>query len=84
LPPDPELLVLTKQLEELNRIGAALAAERDTSRLLELILTKARHITASDAGSLYVVEKTPISGSPPRRTRSRYAGCDSRSRRTTR
>ena len=52
-----ELAALARQLEELNRIGAALSAERDTSRLLELILTKAREITASDAGSLYVVER---------------------------
>jgi HD-GYP domain-containing protein (c-di-GMP phosphodiesterase class II) len=52
-----ELAALARQLEELNRIGAALSAERDTSRLLELILTKARAITASDAGSLYVVER---------------------------
>jgi HD-GYP domain-containing protein (c-di-GMP phosphodiesterase class II) len=62
--PDSELLVLTKQLEELNRIGAALAAERDTARLLELILTKARQITGSDAGSLYVVEKMPAEDNP--------------------
>jgi HD-GYP domain-containing protein (c-di-GMP phosphodiesterase class II) len=54
-----ELRVLTRQLEELNRIGAALTAERDTSRLLELILSKARQITNSDAGSLYVVESIP-------------------------
>ena len=52
-----ELAALARELQELNRIGAALSAERDTSRLLELILTKAREITASDAGSLYVVEQ---------------------------
>lgn len=50
-----EIALLTAQLEELNRIGAALSAERDTTRLLDLILTKARAITGSDAGSLYVV-----------------------------
>jgi HD-GYP domain-containing protein (c-di-GMP phosphodiesterase class II) len=63
--------VLAAQLEELNRVGAALSAERDTPRLLELILTKAREITASDAGSLYIVEPaaTPpdrIDEAPPR------------------
>src|SRR5437660_2338627 len=54
--PAGELESLTHQLEELNRIGAALSAERDTARLLELILTKARDITVSDAGSIYIVE----------------------------
>jgi HD-GYP domain-containing protein (c-di-GMP phosphodiesterase class II) len=53
---DEALDILTSRLEELNQVGAALSAERDTSRLLELILTKAREITASDAGSLYIVE----------------------------
>ena len=57
-----ELALLTKQLEELNRIGAALSAERDTARLLELILTKARAITGSDAGSLYIVEPADDDG----------------------
>jgi len=56
---------LARQLEELNRIGAALAAERDTGRLLTLILTKAREITGSDAGSLYVVEAVEPVEAPP-------------------
>jgi len=47
------------QLEELTAIGIRLSAERDLDALLELILTKGREITRSDAGSLYVVEKTP-------------------------
>lgn len=54
--PQTELALLARQLEELNQIGAALAAERDTARLLDLILIKAREITSSDAGSLYLVE----------------------------
>jgi HD-GYP domain-containing protein (c-di-GMP phosphodiesterase class II) len=62
--PTTELRILTRQLEELNRIGAALAAERDTERLLGLILTKAREITSSDAGSLYVVETAPAPPPP--------------------
>jgi HD-GYP domain-containing protein (c-di-GMP phosphodiesterase class II) len=45
-----------RELQELNRIGVGLSAERDTDALLNLILTKAREITQSDAGSLYVVE----------------------------
>src|SRR4029450_10302367 len=47
------------QLEELTAIGIRLSAERDLDALLELILTKGREITRSDAGSLYVGEKTP-------------------------
>ena len=46
----------TRQLEELNAIGVRLSGERDTKLLLELILTKARTITRSDAGSIYLVE----------------------------
>lgn len=47
---------VTREIRELNAIGAALSAEHDTGRLLELILTKCREITHSDAGSLYLVD----------------------------
>src|SRR5215470_1740758 len=50
------------QLEELTTIGIRLSAERNLDALLELILTKGREITRSDAGSLYVIEKTPDGG----------------------
>jgi HD-GYP domain-containing protein (c-di-GMP phosphodiesterase class II) len=43
-------------LEGLNAIGVRLTAERDTDALLALVLTTARQITRSDAGSLYLVE----------------------------
>jgi len=46
----------THEIHELNQIGAALSAEHDTEKLLELILTKSREITLADAGSLYLVE----------------------------
>lgn len=46
-------------LQELNRIGVALSAERDVDRLLGQILQKAREITQADAGSLYLVESLP-------------------------
>jgi len=46
-----------KELAELNAIGVSLSAERDTDALLALILTKARAITHSDAGSIYLVEE---------------------------
>ncbi|HXI04330.1 MAG TPA: HD domain-containing phosphohydrolase [Candidatus Saccharimonadales bacterium] len=46
-----------RELQELNRIGVALSAERSVDRLLEMILSKCREITSADAGSLYLVEK---------------------------
>ena len=52
-----DLVRLAEELQELTTIGIKLSAERDTDVLLELILTKAREITGSDAGSLYLVEE---------------------------
>jgi HD-GYP domain-containing protein (c-di-GMP phosphodiesterase class II) len=49
---------LERELSELNAIGIQLSAERDLGLLLETILTKAREITRSDAGSLYLVEES--------------------------
>ena len=46
----------SREIGELTRIGVALGTERDLKTLLELILTQARRITTSDAGSLYLVE----------------------------
>ncbi|HYC51493.1 MAG TPA: HD domain-containing phosphohydrolase, partial [Gemmatimonadaceae bacterium] len=40
--------------------------ERDLTKLLEMILTQARRITNSDAGSLYLAERT-LDGSPAKR-----------------
>ncbi|MDT8368424.1 MAG: HD domain-containing phosphohydrolase [Longimicrobiales bacterium] len=45
-----------RSLTELNKIGMALMSERDPERLLGMILTQARRLTSSDAGSLYLVE----------------------------
>jgi HD-GYP domain-containing protein (c-di-GMP phosphodiesterase class II) len=53
-----------RQLEELNEIGIRLSAERDVEALLRLILSKAREITHSDAGSIYLVEEPE--GAPQR------------------
>lgn len=50
----------TREIHELNAIGAALSAEHDTDKLLEMILTKCREITRADAGSLYLVEEQVI------------------------
>ena len=44
-------------LQAVNEIGIALSSERNSDRLLELILTRARHLVAADAGSLYLVRK---------------------------
>src|SRR5260370_40325062 len=46
----------SREIRELTRIGVALGTERDLKALLDLILTQARRITSSDAGSLYLVE----------------------------
>jgi HD-GYP domain-containing protein (c-di-GMP phosphodiesterase class II) len=48
------------EIKELNAIGAALSAEHDTVKLLDMILRKSREITKSDAGSLYLVEEVPL------------------------
>jgi len=52
-----QLQRVQEQVRELNRIGMALMSERDPEALLGLILTQARRVTTSDAGSLYLVEQ---------------------------
>lgn len=47
----------THEIHELNFIGSSLSAEHDPEKVLEMILTKAREITTSDAGSLYLVDE---------------------------
>ncbi len=42
-----------RQFEELNRIGIALSAERDISKLQEFILTTLRQLTNADGASLW-------------------------------
>jgi HD-GYP domain-containing protein (c-di-GMP phosphodiesterase class II) len=46
-----------RELGELTRVGVALSTERDLPVLLEMILSQARRITGSDAGSLYLTER---------------------------
>ena len=53
-----EAALRSREIGELTRIGVALGTERDLKTLLELILTQARRITQSDAGSLYLVESS--------------------------
>ncbi|HEX2781835.1 MAG TPA: HD domain-containing phosphohydrolase [Gemmatimonadaceae bacterium] len=45
------------ELTELTRVGVALSTERDLLSLLDMILSQARRLTASDAGSIYLVER---------------------------
>ena len=47
---------LERDLGELNAIGIRLSEEFNPRYLLETILSKAREITSSDAGSLYIVD----------------------------
>jgi HD-GYP domain-containing protein (c-di-GMP phosphodiesterase class II) len=46
-----------RELRELTTVGVALSTERDLHSLLEMILSQARRITTSDAGSLYLIER---------------------------
>ena len=57
-----------QELTELTQVGVALSHERDLNKLLEMILSQARRITNSDAGSLYLAERTDDQG-PPKRLR---------------
>lgn len=56
---DDELRLLTGQLKELNRIGIALSTEHDQKRLLSLILRTICDFTASDGGSILLIETDP-------------------------
>lgn len=47
---------LLKRLERLNAIGVALSVERDSQRLLEMILLGAQEITNADGGTLYTID----------------------------
>ena len=47
---------LQRQLREVSQVGIALATERDHSALLTKILRKARELSRSDAGSLYLLD----------------------------
>jgi HD-GYP domain-containing protein (c-di-GMP phosphodiesterase class II) len=57
----------SQELTELTNIGVALSQQRDLTTLLEMILTQARRITSSDAGSLYLAERE--TDGPPKRLR---------------
>ncbi len=54
---EAELARTRGELRELTAVGMALMTERDPDRLLEKIVSKARQLTGSDAGSLYLVDR---------------------------
>lgn len=45
-------------IEQLLEIGTALSSSQDLAELLNLILTKSREITLSDAGSIYLLDRS--------------------------
>lgn len=45
-------------IEKLLAIGTALSSSNDLSELLHLILSKSREITCSDAGSVYLIDRS--------------------------
>ena len=61
-----------RELTDLTRIGAALSTQRDLLTLLDMILSQARRITSSDAGSLYLAERTDAN-TPPTALRFKLA-----------
>jgi HD-GYP domain-containing protein (c-di-GMP phosphodiesterase class II) len=63
------------ELTELADIGVLLTTEKNLDTLLDLILSQARRVTQSDAGSLYIVETDELGG---RRMRFKLSQNDSR------
>lgn len=62
------------ELADLTRVGAALTTERNLSTLLDMILTQARRITGSDAGSIYLVDAdTRLADGTPQTLRFKFA-----------
>ena len=53
-----------RELADLSRVAAALTIERDLMTLLAMILSQARRMTGSDAGSLYLVERDADHSAP--------------------
>jgi HD-GYP domain-containing protein (c-di-GMP phosphodiesterase class II) len=53
---DSQLVRARYERGELVEIAQAITRERDTDRLLSLILEKSRYVTGADAGSIYVID----------------------------
>jgi HD-GYP domain-containing protein (c-di-GMP phosphodiesterase class II) len=52
------------ELGELIHIARAMTTVRDVDKLLGVILEKSRFVTGADAGSIYIVERSPNGGQP--------------------
>jgi len=52
---------LCEQVRDLLKIGAALSAERNLPKLLQMILEEARHFTNADGGTLYMTNDDGLS-----------------------
>lgn len=64
----------TTELKKVSEVGIALSTVRDHSVLLEMILKKARELSRSDAGSLYLLDEIAGEGKV---LRWKVAQCDS-------
>ncbi|MGH9456345.1 MAG: HD-GYP domain-containing protein [Thermoanaerobaculia bacterium] len=53
---------VTRELDEIHKIGIALSSVRDHEVLLSMILGKSRELSRSDAGSLYLLDDDPEHG----------------------
>ena len=54
---EKQLTERTRELQQVADVGAALSTVRDHSVLLTMILSKARELSRSDAGSLYLLDE---------------------------
>jgi len=48
---------LTERVQTLGEVGAALTAEHDLERLLEMIVEKGSQVTRADGGTLYLIDE---------------------------
>jgi HD-GYP domain-containing protein (c-di-GMP phosphodiesterase class II) len=53
-----------RELKELTDVGVALSTQRDLFTLLDMILSQARRLTNSDAGTLYLTVRPDDGGTP--------------------
>jgi HD-GYP domain-containing protein (c-di-GMP phosphodiesterase class II) len=53
---------LVSETDRLLQIGVALSAQRDVSKLHEMIVRNARELTHADSGSLFLLEPDPAGG----------------------
>jgi len=51
------LFINTQDIRRITSVGQALAIEHDFGKLIDMILLKARELTAADGGSIYLAER---------------------------